>query len=78
MNIIFISAYERKDIFIMEEKNIDIDLRLSMDTGMKAKTVGDISDEEKQIALKNGRDVYNQERNNSVAAGVANFRLISR
>ena len=62
----------------MEEKNIDIDLRLSMDTGMKAKTVGDISDEEKQIALKNGRDVYNQERNNSVAAGVANFRLISR
>ncbi len=61
----------------MDKKETNIDLGLDMNTGIENKVSADISQEEKNIAEKNGRDVDNKDINDEMSMAIANFRILS-
>lgn len=61
----------------MKKKETNIDLGLDMDTGISDKVSADITEEEKSIALENGRNIDKKEGNDEAVSAIANFRVLS-
>lgn len=61
----------------MKRKETNIDLGLDMDTGVSNKIEADITEEEKSIALENGRNIDKKEGNDEAVSAIANFRVLS-
>ena len=67
---------------MLRDKENNIDLGLDLDTGIEKNVPeyisGEITNEEREIARQRGRDIEGKIKNDSVATGIANFRLLSK
>ena len=59
------------------KKDSDIDLGLKQDNGLNEKNVAELSEEEKQIVLSEGRNYSRTTEIESTIYGVANYRVLS-
>lgn len=59
------------------KKDSDIDLGLKQDNGLNEKNVTELSEEEKQIVLSEGRSYSKTTERESTIYGVANYRVLS-
>ena len=59
------------------KKDRDIDLGLKQDNGLNEKNVAELSEEEKQIVLSEGRNYSKTTERESTIYGVANYRVLS-
>ena len=59
------------------KKDSDIDLGLKQDNGLNEKSVAELSEEEKQIVLSEGRSCSKTTERESTIYGVANYRVLS-
>lgn len=61
----------------MKEQESNINLGIGMDTGISGKLKADITEEEKSIAIENGRNIDTKEKNDEIVSAIANFRALS-
>lgn len=56
----------------------NVDLGIALNSGNQNKSVSDMTEEEKHIAMSKGADIENKDYIDGFSYGVANFRIISR